>query len=158
MSEDSRNIVKCVARVWRLIKKQQELFRLLMGLNIPATLRKTCSNGYMISLLYKKEIGELYESVKCNLNDGDLASITASKNDQEAQEENLIKLLSQLIEQQKRLIHAYEELHLHLDEGSEADMACSRHREELTDFCQALSEELAASAPADADIQYPSVA
>ncbi|KQS30945.1 hypothetical protein [Dyadobacter sp. Leaf189] len=142
MSESSRDIVKCTARVWRLIKKQEELFRSVMGLEISAALRKTCSNGFMISLLYKKEMGALYESVKCNLNDGDLASITRSKNDDSMDADNLAGLLSDLIRGEQQLISAYELLLSHIDEDSEAALACHAHISQLASLSHTLAAEL----------------
>ncbi len=111
----------------------------------------------MISLVYKKEIGELYETVKCNLNDGDLASITKSKNDREVDGEDLAKLLSQLIEEQKILINAYEPLLAHLDEESEAALACQAHITQLAELGDMLAEEFAETAE-DTAASYPSVA
>jgi hypothetical protein len=157
MSENSQDIVKCVARVWRLNKKQEALFRGIMGREISANLRRACSNGYMISILNKKEIGNLYEALKCNLNDGDLASITRSITDQEMKEEDPIKLLAELVEEQNRLKRAYEALIPYLDEGSEAAYACQRHVEELCEIQYTLVEELSSTSP-DTALEYPSVA
>jgi hypothetical protein len=142
MSENSENIVKCIARVWRLIKKQEELFRSLMTLEIPAHLRKTCSNGFMISLLHKKEMGNLYESVKCSLTDGELASITKTNINQDFDDTDQAKLLCQLVEEQKRLICAYEELTSNLDGYQEAALACETHAEECERIGSVLCQEL----------------
>jgi len=157
MSENSLDNVKCIARVWRLTKKQKELFKALMGREISSNLRRVCSNGYMISLLYKKEIGNLYEAVKCNLNDGDLVSVTRNMDMQATKEDDPIKLLALLIDEQKRLMEAYEALIPHLDQGSEAALACRQHVDELGEIRYTLLEELALASP-ESTSAYSSVA
>lgn len=138
---ESRNIVKCIARIWRLYKKQESMFRSAMGLDVPSRLRRICSNGYMMSLLFKKDVGSMYESVKSSLEDGELSSITRSADDIDPDFADHQRLLAQLASHQQKILEEYRALLPQLDQGSEAAIACAEHIDKLTILENSLSRE-----------------
>lgn len=124
---DAGNMVKCIARIWRMYKRQESLFRSAMALDMSSKLRRICSNGYMMSLLFKKDVGSMYESVKSNLDDGELASITRSVDEFDAEMVDRYELLTEIAAHQQVMLEEYRALLPHLDQDSDAARACSEH-------------------------------
>lgn len=151
-----KNITQCIARIWRMYKKQEALFRSAMGLNTSCTLRKICSTGYMMSLLFKKDVDSMYESVKNNLDDGELASITRA-DDFHADAVSEYELLLRISEQQEVLLREYKALLSRLDKDSDAARACDEHIEKLAGLESSLTRELGTH-PASKLKSYSSVA
>jgi hypothetical protein len=138
---EARDIIQCVARIWRMYKKQESLFRSAMRLNTSCKLRKLFSNGYMMSLLFKKDLGSMYESVKSNLDDGELSSITRA-DDFQADVPSEYELLTQISAQQEVMLEEYKKLLARLDKDSEAARACDEHIEKLASLEHLLAREL----------------
>jgi hypothetical protein len=128
---DARNMVKCIARIWRMYKRQESLFQSAMSLDLSSRLRRICSNGYMMSLLFKKDVGSMYESVKSVLDDGELSSITRSIDEPGDQMADRFGLLSQIALHQQMMLREYQALLSHLDHDSDAARACSEHIDRL---------------------------
>lgn len=139
---DAKNIVKCVARIWRMYKRQEALFRSAMGLDTSSRIRRICSNGYMMSLLFKKDVGSMYESVKSNLDDGELSSITRSTDDFDTDAVNQHELLVALASHQQVILEEYRALLPHLDQDSDAARACSEHIDKLSVLESSLVKEV----------------
>lgn len=131
-----------MARIWRMYKRQESLFRSAMGLDVPSRLRRICSNGYMMSLLFKKDVGSMYESVKSVLDDGELASITRSVDDFEDQLADRYELLSEIASHQQVILREYQALLPHLDHDSDAARACSEHIDKLSFLESSLMKEV----------------
>ncbi|MGV3600840.1 MAG: hypothetical protein ACO1N1_06520 [Dyadobacter fermentans] len=129
---DAGNMVKCIARIWRMYKRQESLFRSAMALDMSSKLRRICSNGYMMSLLFKKDVGSMYESVKSNLDDGELASITRSVDELDAEMVDRYELLTEIATHQQVMLEEYRALLPHLDQDSDAARACSEHIDKLS--------------------------
>lgn len=153
---DTRDIIQSVARIWRMYKKQESLFRSAMRLNTSCRLRRLFSNGYMMSLLFKKDLGSMYESVKSNLEDGELSNITRA-DDFHSDIPGEYELLSQISAQQEVLLEEYKALLSRLDEDSEAARACDEHIEKLAGLESLLARELDNHA-SDEEESYSSVA
>lgn len=139
---DARNMVKCIARIWRMYKRQESLFRSAMGLDMSSRLRRICSNGYMMSLLFKKDVGCIYESVKSNLDDGELSSITRSVDDFGDNMVDRYELLSEIALHQQVILEEYRALLPHLDHDSDAARACSEHIDKLSSLETSLVKEV----------------
>lgn len=129
---DAGNMVKCIARIWRMYKRQESLFRSAMALDMSSKLRRICSNGYMMSLLFKKDVGSIYESVKSNLDDGELASITRSVDEFDAEMVDRYELLTEIATHQQVMLEEYRALLPRLDQDSDAARACSEHIDKLS--------------------------
>lgn len=137
-----RNMVKCMARIWRMYKRQESLFRSAMGLDMSSRLRRICSNGYMMSLLFKKDVGSMYESVKSNLDDGELSSITRSVDEFDGQTVDRYELLLEIASHQQVILQEYQALLPHLDHDSDAARACSEHIDKLSILESSLVKEV----------------
>jgi hypothetical protein len=138
---DARDIIQCVARIWRMYKKQESLFRSAMMLCTSCKLRRVFSNGYMMSVLFKKDLGSMYESVKSNLEDGELSSITRA-DDFHMDHTSEHELLAQISSQQEIMLEEYRKLMARLDKDSEAARACDEHIEKLASLEGLLAKEL----------------
>lgn len=154
---DARNMVKCIARIWRMYKRQESLFRSAMALDLPSRLRRICSNGYMMSLLFKKDVGSIYESVKSVLDDGELSSITRSADEPGDQIPDPHGLLSQISSHQQMMLQEYQALLPHFDHDSDAARACSEHIEKLLNLESSLMKE-AGSLPDEREEDFSYVA
>jgi hypothetical protein len=139
---DARNMVKCVARIWRMYKRQESLFRSAMGLDLPSRLRRICSNGYMMSLLFRKDVGSIYESVKSVFDDGELSSITRSLDESGDQLADRHGLLSEIASHQQMMLQEYQALLPQLDQDSDAARACSEHIDKLSSLESTLVKEV----------------
>jgi hypothetical protein len=139
-----------------MYKKQESLFRSAMRLNTSCKLRKLFSNGYMMSLLFKKDLGSMYESVKSNLEDGELSSITRA-DDFQTDVPSEYELLTQISEQQEVMLEEYKKLMARLDKDSEAARACDEHIEKLAGLEHLLARELESHSNGELE-NYSSVA
>jgi len=139
---DASNMVKCIARIWRMYKRQESLFRSAMALDVPSKLRRICSNGYMMSLLFKKDVGCMYESVKSVLDDGELSSITRSADEFDDGLADRYELLNEIASYQQVILNEYRALLPHLDHDSDAARACSEHIDKLLVLESSLAKEV----------------
>ncbi|MCF0071052.1 hypothetical protein LZD49_11260 [Dyadobacter sp. CY261] len=151
---DASNIVKCVARIWRMYKRQESLLRSVMRLDIPSRVRRICSNGYMMSLLFKKDVGSMYESIKNNLNDGELSSITRSVDEFDADVMDSFALLSEIATHQQIILKEYRALLPHLDPASDAARACSEHIDKLSVLESSLVKEVSGLPKSRQDLSF----
>jgi len=131
-----------MARIWRMYKRQESLFRSAMSLDMSSRLRRICSNGYMMSLLFKKDVGSMYESVKSVLDDGELSSITRSVDDFDDRAVDHFELLSEIALHQQVLLQEYQALLPQLDHDSDAARACSEHIDKLSVLESSLVKEV----------------
>ena len=146
---DIKELTKCIARLWRLYKRQESLFRSAMALNTSCKLRRVFSNGYMMALLFRKDVDSMYQSMKNSLYDGELSSIVRSSDEFDPDSISEQVVLTELAAQQQVLREAYEQLLSRLDDGSEAAICCSEHIEKLSGLEEALREELKSCLPVE---------
>jgi len=142
---DVKEVTKCVARLWRLYKRQESLFRSAMGLNTSCRLRKVFSKGYMMALLFRKDVDAMYQSMKNSLHDGELSSIVRSTDGFDPELATEYEVLAELASQQQIMLKAYEQLLSTLDDGSEAALCCDEHIEKLSCLENDLEKELASN-------------
>lgn len=74
----------------------------------------------------------MYESVKSNLDDGELASITRSVDEFDAEMVDRYELLTEIATHQQVMLEEYRALLPHLDQDSDAARACSEHIDKLS--------------------------
>jgi Ca2+-binding EF-hand superfamily protein len=139
--DEAKDIKQGVARIWRMYKRQESLLRSAMGICTSCKLRRVFSNGYMMSLLFKKDLGSMYESVKSNLDDGELSAITRADDDA-SDHSSEYELLTQINLQQEAMLEEYRKLLSRLDKDSEAARACEEHIEKLATLEGVLAKEL----------------
>ncbi|GGM84557.1 hypothetical protein GCM10010967_15580 [Dyadobacter beijingensis] len=125
-----------------MYKRQESLFRSAMGLDTSSKLRRICSNGYMMALLFKKDVGNMYESIKSNLDDGELSSIVRSADDFDGESIDQHALLSEIALHQQTILEEYRALLTQLDQDSDAARACSEHMDKLAFLESSLTREV----------------
>ena len=150
--EESSELAKCVSRIWRIYKRQEYLCRSLMRLEIPCRFRCQLGCGYIRYILFRKDLSEIYDQVKCLINDGELSSIVLS-NDYHlsAGEHHCSAYIAKLVTGQKELLDTYQTLVCKLDRYTEASDICLGHLEKLSEYSQSLAvqrEHFAQSEPA----------
>ncbi|MCE6992959.1 hypothetical protein [Dyadobacter sp. CY323] len=138
--DSTREIVKSVSRIWRIYNRQEPLFHAAMRLDMSYRCRCLLGKGFMVYALFKKDIGRIYEEVKCTLNDGELASIVRSTEDLYPDEQDRNAFISGLLAGQEDLCESYETLLSHLDPESAAAVICSGHLEKLTELARNLAD------------------
>ncbi|MCF0064570.1 hypothetical protein MUK70_05130 [Dyadobacter chenwenxiniae] len=67
--ENVKEIVQQVVKIWRLFKTQQLALTAAMRQDISYDMRNLLSRDYMICLVIKKEMANLYDSLKCCMRD-----------------------------------------------------------------------------------------
>lgn len=110
-------------------------------MDVSCRLRKLCCKGHMSSMLFKKEIGQVYELLKCNFSDGDLSSITRSEDEWNPGNSCQAKILSMLVEGQNHLIEFYEMVLAQLWEDGELSALCKDHLGHLKELNKMLNME-----------------
>ncbi|MCF2502050.1 hypothetical protein L0663_01555 [Dyadobacter sp. CY107] len=137
-----REVTKSIARIWRLHKTRESLYRSAMRMADLGSCRKTCSLGYMNSVLFRKEVGEMYDCCKYSLEDAKLSSIATSDPAENFQEAEKVELFLALIEIQDRIISAYHILSQELDPSSEQPFLMTDHVHKLNELNQLLEKEI----------------
>jgi hypothetical protein len=139
---NGREIIRCVAKIWRMYKKQELLFRSVMSLDTSYRLRRICSHGYLTTLLFKKDVGNLYESVKSCLEDGELGSITVSGPDTAQIVKDQATVFSEITLRQEALLQEYNHLLSAIDDEGETAIYCREHMDRLSYLKESLEREL----------------
>lgn len=84
----------------------------------------------------------MYESVKSNLDDGELSSITRSVDEFDGQTVDRYELLLEIASHQQVILQEYQALLPHLDHDSDAARACSEHIDKLSILESSLVKEV----------------
>jgi len=138
-----------IVRLWNLHEHREGLYKQAMTLENLGSLRRTCSQGYMISILFKKEIHWIYDQVKCTLDDGDildcktrqgLATIIFSS-------EDVASITDMILEQESKTIRLYKNLLNDINLTHEASEILAEHLEKLTDMNFNLKNQLIVQKP-----------
>jgi hypothetical protein len=139
---NGNEMVRCIARIWRMYKKQELLLRSVMSLDTSYKLRKICSHGYLTTVLFKKDVGNIYDSMKSSLDDGDLGSITVSGPDVEQISKDQRAIFSEIALRHDSLLKEYSQLLQVIDEHEEIAYSCRGHIDKLTLLRDSLVNEL----------------
>jgi hypothetical protein len=70
--EERKELVNNLAALWKKHKEREVLYLAAMKIEDLGTLRKVCSQGYSISLLFQREIRNIYDTFRCSFDDVDL--------------------------------------------------------------------------------------
>lgn len=135
-------IVGCIARIWRMYKKQELLLRSVMSLDTSYKLRKICSHGYLTTVLFKKDVGNIYDSMKSSLDDGELGSITVSGPDKDQISKDQRMIFSEIAMRHESLLREYNHLLGVVDDDGEISVSCRGHIDKLTILRDSLVKEL----------------
>ncbi|HEV7379524.1 MAG TPA: hypothetical protein VGN64_07005 [Dyadobacter sp.] len=136
------DIVGCIARIWRMYKKQELLLRSVMSLDTSYKLRKICSHGYLTTVLFKKDVGNIYDSMKSSLDDGELGSITVIGPDPDQISKDQRTVFSEIAMRHESLLKEYTHLLRAMDDEGEIALSCRGHIDKLTLLRDSLVTEL----------------
>jgi hypothetical protein len=144
--ENVREIIKNVARIWRMHKKREALFKAAM-LQADQRMRRICTTGYMNALLFQKDIETVYNSYKYYLEDGQLGSIVRSEHDIVFNHKHL-PLATILKEHQQQTICCYQELLPQLEANLDEMELVKSHIDKLSEMNVLLDLQLGQTAGA----------
>lgn len=139
--EERQELVNLTARIWRSHHRQEAQYLCLMSLDISCELRKLCNAGHMSSLLFKKEINQIYETVRCAFSDGDLCNITGSEAILDPGNFSYEIIIGLLIEDQNELFECYSKSLNLLCEDYPKLKVCADHLDRLLDLNNLLKYE-----------------
>lgn len=139
--ENVKPIVKQAIKIWRLYKTLQLTLTVAMRQEIPFRLRKLLSRDYMVCSVLKKEMANLYDSLKCCMQDAcitrpDTRSIMVM--DVKA---NVELSVGKIVQVHRQIIAEYETLFA-LMEGSNLELPLLRqHRKQMVKMTDDLSAQ-----------------
>lgn len=137
--ENVKAIVKQIIKIWRLYKTQQLALTVAMRQEIPFRLRNLLSRDYMVCSVLKTEMANLYDALKCCMQDAcimrpEKAIVTDMIDDVEL-------ALEKIVHVHRQIIAEYEALFA-LAEGSNLNIQILRqHRKQMTKMTADLSAQ-----------------
>ena len=142
---ENLNLSLNIAKLWNIHQQRENLYKQTMTLDNLGPLRKLCSQGYMISLLFKKEINWIYDQIKCTLSESDISKKISSQSTGSllVSSENESIMTNQLIEHEEKTITMYRLLLNDRDITFEAKEILTEHVDKLTDLYHILKKEIA---------------
>lgn len=156
--ENLKPIVQQVIKIWRLHKTLQLTLTIAMRQEIPFRLRKLLSRDYMVCSLLKKEMANLYDALKCCMQDACIMR-TDTKATMVVDVKGNVKLaLDKIVNVHRQIIAEYEILFA-LADGSNLNLALLRqHRKQMGRMTDDLSAQSTGLVPEDHRQTYASVA
>lgn len=142
---ENLNLSSSIAKLWNTHQQRENLYKQTMTLDNLGSLRKLCSQGFMVSLLFKKEINWIYDQIKCTLSEGDIAkrNVIQGSNMLTVSSENELIMTNQLLEQEDKTIKMYKALLSDRDITYEAKLILTEHLNTLVDMHYSLKKEIA---------------
>ncbi|MBE9464233.1 hypothetical protein ACFP1I_06435 [Dyadobacter subterraneus] len=136
-----------IAKLWNTHQQRENLYKQTMTLDDLGPLRKLCSQGYMVSLLFKKEINWIYDQIKCTLSEGDISKGIANYNlpNLVISSDNQMLVTKMLLEQEDKTIKLYKSLLSERDITYDAKLILIEHLEKLNDIYLFLKREVSKS-------------
>ncbi|GGH31308.1 hypothetical protein GCM10007423_20090 [Dyadobacter endophyticus] len=143
--ENLKPIVKQVIKIWRLYKTLQLTLTLAMRHEIPFRMRKLLSRDYMICSVLKKEMANLYDALKCCMQDVCITRPDTGATMVVDVKGNVELAMGKIVNVHRQIIAEYETLFALVD-GSNLNLSLLRqHRKQMaqmTDDLSAQSERL----------------
>ncbi|WP_026628996.1 hypothetical protein [Dyadobacter alkalitolerans] len=129
--ENVKAIVKQVIKIWRLYKTQQKMLTVTMGQEIPFSLRKLLSQDYMVCSLFKKEMANFYDALKCHMRDACILDSDSKPITIDNRHGNFDLALAEIIALHQKIIAEYDVL-LELAENSDLNTSpLKQHRKQM---------------------------
>ena len=158
--ENLHQFVSDIVRLWSLHQYRESLYKQAMTLENLGPLRRACSQGYMISILFKKEILWIYDQVKSTLDDGDIQTCKMRQGLHTIifSSEDEVSITDMILEQEYKTIRLYKSLLSNINLTHEASEILSEHLDKLNDINFSLVNQLAAKRPAQPMLMQNAVA
>lgn len=144
---ENLSLSSTIAKLWNTHQQRENLYKQTMTLDNLGPIRKLCSQGYMVSLLFKKEVSWIYDQIKCTLSEGDISkgitnynlpNLVISSDDQ-------VLVTKMLLEQEDKTIKMYKSLLAERDITYDAKLILIEHLDKLNDIYLYLKKEVAKS-------------
>ncbi|MCF0041378.1 hypothetical protein [Dyadobacter fanqingshengii] len=142
--ENVKDIVKQVIKIWRLFKTQQSALAVAMRQDVSYEMRNLLSRDYMICLVIKKEMANLYDSLKCCMRDGCITRPDQHYADTTVPSDDVNMAFSKIVNVHQQIITEYRIL---LDLIKDTSINASILHQHL-DQMEKMSEDLSARPPA----------
>lgn len=147
--ENLKPIVQQVIKIWRLHKTLQLTLTIAMRQEIPFRLRKLLSRDYMVCSLLKKEMANLYDALKCCMQDACITRRDTKATMVMDVKGNVKRALDKIVNVHRQIVAEYEILFA-LAEGSNLNLSLLRqHRKQMTQMTDDLSVQSKVLAPED---------
>lgn len=147
--ENLKPIVQQVIKIWRLHKTLQLTLTIAMRQEIPFRLRKLLSRDYMVCSLLKKEMANLYDALKCCMQDACIVRPGAGATMVMDVKGNVNQALDKIVTVHRQISAEYETLFT-LADGSNLNLALLRqHKKQMARMTDDLSAQSTALAPED---------
>lgn len=144
---ENLSLSSAIAKLWNTHQQRENLYKQTMILDNLGPLRKLCSQGYMVSLLFKKEVSWIYDQIKCSLTEGDISKGIANHNlpNLVISSDNPLLITKMLMEQEDKTIKLYKSLLTEDDITYDANQILIEHLDKLSDIHLFLKKEVAKS-------------
>jgi hypothetical protein len=156
--ENVKPVVKQVIKIWRLYKTMQGALMGAMRHEIPFRLRKVLSRDYMVCSVLKKEMANLYDALKCCMQDACITRSDAKSSIFMDVRGNVDLALGEIVHVHRQIVKEYETL-FKLVEGSNLDLQMLRqHRKQMAKMTSDLSARSGGPLPEDQRLTRVSMA
>jgi len=147
--ENMHQLVTRVAALWNLHQCREALYKQSMAFDNLGSLRQICSQGFISSLLFQKDIQWIYDDIKCALSDGDIHDFVKKENAHNyiIPKENKAVLTRIIQDQEYKSIKLYKELLAIKNLTTDTYSIFSDHLEKLCDISYNLNKELTKHSP-----------
>jgi hypothetical protein len=138
--------VNGIVQLWNINQYREQLYKEAMSMDNAGSLRRVYSQGYISSLLFKKDIQYVYDGIKCSLQDGDISKKILGRITPGTLAASLDKLsIARLVrDQEQKAIRIYKNF-ISTILISEDDTMLSDHLEKLMDIHYQIDRELSKS-------------
>ncbi|MCF0057060.1 hypothetical protein [Dyadobacter sp. CY356] len=144
---ENLSLSSTIAKLWNTHRQRENLYKQTMTLDNLGSIRKFCSQGYMVSLLFKKEISWIYDQIKCTLSEGDISGGIENYNlpNLVISSDNQFSVIKMLMEQEDKTIKMYKSLLADKDISYDAKLTFTEHIDRLNDIYLFLKNEVTKS-------------
>ncbi len=142
---ENLSLSSTIAKLWNTHQQRENLYKQTMTLDNLGPIRKLCSQGYMVSLLFKKEVSWIYDQIKCTLSEGDISKGIANYNlpNLVISSDDQVLVTKMLLEQEDKTIKMYKSLLAERDITYDAKLILIEHLDKLNDIYLYLKKEVA---------------
>ncbi|WP_291041875.1 hypothetical protein [Dyadobacter sp. 50-39] len=138
--ENIKPIVQQVIKIWRLHKTLQLTLKVAMRQEIPFRLRTVLSRDYMVVSVLKKEMANLYDALKCCMQDACITRPDTKATMVMDVKGNVKLALNKIVNVHRQIITEYEAL-FGLAEGSNLNLSLLRqHRKQMATMTDDLTD------------------
>jgi hypothetical protein len=142
--KDTSAFVYAILEIWNLYQRKESLYRQVLALDDIGPIRRTCSQGYMTTMLFKRDINWIYDQVKCTLEDGNINECKMKQGLPTIifASEKECSLTAILLEQEGKMIRLYQTVLDNDDLSFETCRILTEHLEKLKELHLTLQRQV----------------